>query len=109
MAKMQYGVKPDIFKITTNSSIVKLYATRTTTKTSTMQLKLSRFTEDDERSALVVLRNRVKPSKHPQRKVLTSIDEEIDSQVLRFLLEKRHTHRGLESELVRNPRVLSAE
>ena len=33
----------------TNSSIVELYATRTTAKTLTMQLKLSRYTEDDER------------------------------------------------------------
>ena len=33
----------------------------------------SRYTGDDERSVHAVLRNRVKPAKHPKRKVLTSI------------------------------------
>ena len=56
-----------------SSPIVELYATGTTAKTLTMHLKLSRYTEDDERSAHAVLRNRVKPAKHPKRKVHTSI------------------------------------
>ena len=60
-----------------NSSIVELYATRTTATTLTMQLKLSRYTGDDERSAHAVLRNRVKPAKHSERKVLTSTDEDM--------------------------------
>ena len=60
-----------------SSSIVELYATGTTAKTLTMQLKLSRYTVDDECSAHAVLRNRVKPAKHPERKVLTSIDEDM--------------------------------
>ena len=51
-------------------NIVELDAARITTKTLTMQLKLSRCAEDAECSARAVLRNRVKPARHSKRKCL---------------------------------------
>ena len=96
-----------------NSSIVDLYATVTTAKTLTMQLKLSRYTGDDERSAHAVLRNRVKPAKHPERKgFFQSMRTCNQSREVHSFCDfdwKNDTHRGQESELVRNPRILGAE
>ena len=91
---------------------MELNATRITAKTLATQLKLSRCAEDEECSTHAVLRNRVEISQAPKRKVLTSIREDMravsrDTELFRFRLTM--THRGLESEFVRNPRILGAE
>ena len=58
-------------------STAELDAARTTAKTLAMQLKLSRFAEDDECSAYADLRSRVKPAMTSKREVLASIGEDM--------------------------------
>ena len=77
-------------------STAELDAARTTAKTLAMQLKSSRYAEEDEHSAYSDLRNRVETSQASRREVLTSIGEDIraDSRntvFSRFLLPITHT------------------
>ena len=73
-------------------SIVELNSTRTTAKTLAIQLKSSRYAEDEECNAQAILRNRIKASQDSKRKVLSSIGEDMrDLYLLRFLLAMTHT------------------
>ena len=66
-------------------SIVELNSTRTTAKTLAIQLKSSRYAEDEECNAQAILRNRIKASQDSKRKVLSSIGEDMrDLYLLRF-------------------------
>ena len=82
-------------------SAAELDAARTTVKILSMQLKSSRFAEEDEHSTYADLRNRVETSQASKREMVTSIGEDIrtisrNAELLRFLLELMH--RGLESD-----------
>ena len=77
-------------------SIVELNSTRTTAKTWAIQLKLSRCAEEEERNAYTVFRNRIEASQDSQRKVLSSIGEDVrtvsrDTELLRFRRATTHT------------------
>ena len=61
-----------------------------------MQMKSSRYAEEDEHSAYADLRNRVETSQASRREVLTSIGEDIravsrNTELSRFLLAVTHT------------------
>ena len=77
-------------------SIVELNSTRTTAKTLAIQLKLSRCAEEEERNAYTVFRNRIEASQDSQKKVLSSIGEDVrtvsrDTELLRFRRATTHT------------------